>query len=89
MPTLVPWPCAGVTGLGEYESGVTPVSVPLVSGFCASPTSPTVVSETWPAKDWLRPTLKLPTLLVVPVVGSVIADGEFIVKSGMDWVSPE
>ena len=55
----------GVTGVGVYVNGGLDVSVPSVIGFWVSPASPSVVRATDPANDWLRLTLKLPTLAVV------------------------
>ena len=65
------------------------VRVKAVIGFWVSPASPSVESVTAPANDWLRLTLKLPTLAVVAVAGRVIEAGEFIWKSGICIVSPE
>ena len=79
----------GVTGVGVYVNGGLEVSVPLVIGFWVSPASPSVVSATDPANDWLRLTLKLPTLAVVAVAGSVTDAGAFIWKSGICIVRPE
>src|SRR5262245_27594823 len=87
--TVWPEPSEGVTGLGEYVTGVAPVSVPVLRGLFACRLSASVVSVTWlPRNCWLQATFIEPAAATVPVVGSAIVAGGVIVKSGIDMTLP-